>query len=55
MPAICYVIFEASETIIFFIFFLQDMTNSGLWYLCQAAAGGNKDGLNAKTFQVKYS
>lgn len=33
----------------------QDMTNSGLWYLCQAAAGGIKDGLNAKLFQVKYS
>lgn len=31
------------------------MTNSGLWYLCQAAAGGIKDGLNAKLFQVKYS
>lgn len=29
----------------------QDMTNSGLWYLCQAAAGGIKDGLNAKLFQ----
>ncbi|KAM7503702.1 hypothetical protein LguiB_002606 [Lonicera macranthoides] len=28
----------------------QDMTNSGLWYLCQVA-GGLKDGLNAKLFQ----
>ncbi|KAA8524776.1 hypothetical protein F0562_011199 [Nyssa sinensis] len=28
----------------------QDMTNSGLWYLCQLA-GGFKDGLNAKLFQ----
>uniref|UniRef100_A0A5B7AUZ3 DUF1664 domain-containing protein n=1 Tax=Davidia involucrata TaxID=16924 RepID=A0A5B7AUZ3_DAVIN len=28
----------------------QDMTNSGLWYLCHLA-GGFKDGLNAKLFQ----
>ncbi|XP_041005874.1 uncharacterized protein LOC121250742 [Juglans microcarpa x Juglans regia] len=28
----------------------QDMTNSGLWYLCQVA-GGFKDGLNSKLFQ----
>ncbi|KAE8075596.1 hypothetical protein FH972_014293 [Carpinus fangiana] len=28
----------------------QDMTNSGLWYLCQVA-GGIKDGLNTKLFQ----
>lgn len=28
----------------------QDMTNSGLWYLCQVA-GGFKDGLNAKLFK----
>lgn len=28
----------------------QDMTNSGLWYLCQVA-GGIKDGLNDKLFQ----
>ncbi|XAR68149.1 hypothetical protein NMG60_11003184 [Bertholletia excelsa] len=32
----------------------QDMTNSGLWYLCQVAGGikhGIKEGLNAKLFQ----
>jgi hypothetical protein len=29
------------------------MTNSGLWYLCQGA-GGMKDGLNTKLFQVRY-
>lgn len=28
----------------------QDVTNSGLWYLCQAA-GGIKDGVNARLFQ----
>lgn len=28
----------------------QDLTNSGLWYLCQMA-GGIKDGLHAKLFQ----
>ncbi|XP_062152364.1 uncharacterized protein LOC133860771 [Alnus glutinosa] len=28
----------------------QDMTNSGLWYLCQVA-GGMKDGLNTELFQ----
>ncbi|KAJ4976690.1 hypothetical protein NE237_001796 [Protea cynaroides] len=28
----------------------QDVTNSGLWYLCQFA-GGIKEGLNAKLFQ----
>ncbi|XP_024023363.1 uncharacterized protein LOC21387551 [Morus notabilis] len=28
----------------------QDMTNSGLWYLCQVAEG-SKDGLDAKPFQ----
>jgi len=31
---------------------IQDMTNSGLWYLCQVA-GGFKDGLNAKLFKVR--
>ncbi|KAB1220338.1 hypothetical protein CJ030_MR3G009798 [Morella rubra] len=28
----------------------QDMTNSGLWYLCQVA-GGIKDGLNTRLFE----
>ncbi|GKG06878.1 hypothetical protein Tco_0329847, partial [Tanacetum coccineum] len=28
----------------------QDVTNSGLYYLCQVA-GGIKDGMNAKLFQ----
>ncbi|KAI8001894.1 Protein DETOXIFICATION 42 [Camellia lanceoleosa] len=30
----------------------QDTTNSGLWYLCQLA-GGMKDGLNTKPFQLQ--
>ncbi|KAG5551654.1 hypothetical protein RHGRI_009916 [Rhododendron griersonianum] len=31
----------------------QDMTNAGLWYLCQFA-GGAKDEMNNKLFQVRY-
>lgn len=38
----------------FFIFYsTQDMTNAGLWYLCQFA-GGAKDEMNNKLFQVRY-
>ncbi|KAG5551651.1 hypothetical protein RHGRI_009916 [Rhododendron griersonianum] len=31
----------------------QDMTNAGLWYLCQFA-GGAKDEMNNKLFQVRF-
>lgn len=38
----------------FLIFYsTQDVTNAGLWYLCQFA-GGAKDELNTKLFQVRY-
>lgn len=29
----------------------QDVANTGIWYLCQVA-GGIKDGINTKFFQV---
>jgi hypothetical protein len=33
------------------VFIEQDVANTGIWYLCQVA-GGIKDGINAKFFQV---